>query len=81
MGVTRALQAAEHTYPRCCYSVAMADTTKDRVVRLPRGLVDQMQTIAKAHERSLAAELRVALDAYVRRTLPEADRMLEERTR
>jgi hypothetical protein len=58
----------------------MADTTtKDRVVRLPRGLVDQMQVIARAHERSLAAELRVALDAYVRETLPEAERILKER--
>jgi plasmid stability protein len=57
----------------------MADTTKDRVVRLPRGLIDKMQVIARAHERSLAAELRVALDAYVRQTLPEAKRTLKER--
>jgi plasmid stability protein len=57
----------------------MADTNKDRVVRLPRGLVDQMQIIARAHERSLAAELRVALDAYVQQTLAEGERTLKER--
>lgn len=53
--------------------------TNDRVVRLPRALVDQVQKIAKAHDRSLAAELRVALDAYVRRSLPEAERALTEK--
>jgi predicted transcriptional regulator len=50
-------------------------------VRLPRSLVEQIRTIADAHERSISAELRVALDAYVRRSLPEAERILQERTR
>jgi predicted transcriptional regulator len=45
----------------------MADTSKDRVVRLPRELVEQMQVIARAHERSLAGELRTALKEYVSR--------------
>ena len=39
------------------------DTT---TVRLPRVLVEQVKTIASAHERSLAAEMRVALATYVR---------------
>lgn len=47
-------------------------------MRLPRNLVEQVRVIATAHERSLSAELRVALTAYVRQTLPEAKRMLEE---
>jgi plasmid stability protein len=34
-------------------------------VRLPRGLIEQMRVIANAHERSLSAELRVALREYV----------------
>lgn len=54
---------------------------QDTTVRLPRSLVEQVRVIANAHERSLSAELRVALDAYVRRTLPEAQRQLEERAR
>jgi predicted transcriptional regulator len=40
---------------------------QDRVVRLPRELVDQVQVIAKAHDRSLAGELRAALRQYVSR--------------
>ena len=51
------------------------------MVRLPRPLVEQIRTIAEAHERSISAELRVALDAYVRRTLPEAERTLKEKMR
>ena len=35
-------------------------------VRLPRSLVEQLRPIAVEHDRSLAAELRVALTAYVR---------------
>lgn len=42
-------------------------------VRLPRSLVEQIRTIAEAHDRSIAAELRVALNAYVRQTLPEIE--------
>jgi predicted transcriptional regulator len=51
------------------------------MVRLPRPLVEQIRTIAEAHDRSISAELRVALDAYVRRTLPEAERTLNEKMR
>ncbi len=36
-------------------------------VRLPKALVDQVREIAVAHDRSLAAELRVALVEYVKR--------------
>jgi predicted transcriptional regulator len=50
-------------------------------VRLPRALVDGVREIAMAHERSLSAELRVALDAYVRREGPGARRIIEERAR
>lgn len=50
-------------------------------VRLPRSIVDEMRVIAAAHERSISAELRVALDAYIRRELPGAQRILEERSR
>jgi len=48
-------------------------------VRLPRRLVDDVRVIADANERSISAELRVALSEYTRRTLPEARRVLEER--
>jgi hypothetical protein len=42
-------------------------TTQDvATVRLPRGLVEQVRTLAKRHDRSLSAELRVTLAAYVR---------------
>jgi predicted transcriptional regulator len=45
----------------------MATTQSDTTtVRLPRKLVEQMRRIAVAHDRSLSAELRVALAAYVR---------------
>ncbi len=35
-------------------------------VRLPWSLLEQVREIAVAHDRSLSAELRVALNAYVR---------------
>jgi predicted transcriptional regulator len=35
-------------------------------VRLPRELVEQVRRLAIRHDRSLSAELRVALAAYVR---------------
>ena len=57
-------------------NTSQATTT---TVRLPRALVDNLRPIAAAHERSLSAELRVALDAYVRREGPGAQRILEER--
>jgi predicted transcriptional regulator len=45
----------------------MATTATDTTtVRLPRELVEQMRRIAARHDRSLSAELRVALAAYVR---------------
>jgi hypothetical protein len=58
--------------------MAPADTT---TVRLPRSLVTQIRTIAQAHERSISAELRVAIDAYVRDQLPDAQRTLRERAK
>ena len=38
----------------------------DTTVRLPRKLVEEVRVIANAHERSLSAELRVALREYVK---------------
>jgi plasmid stability protein len=38
---------------------------QDTTVRLPRSLVEQVRVIAGAHERSLSAELRVALRRYI----------------
>ena len=55
-------------YPLCCYDVGMTTTQTQQdstSVRLPRSLVEQLRPIAAAHDRSLAAELRVALTAYV----------------
>ncbi|PZS13489.1 MAG: hypothetical protein DLM64_03220 [Solirubrobacterales bacterium] len=43
------------------------DTAKDTTVRVPRDLLEQVRLVARAHERSLAAEVRVALTEYVRR--------------
>jgi hypothetical protein len=59
----------------------MSTQSPNTTVRLPRSLVEQMRTIAEAHDRSISAELRVALDAYIRQALPEAERILKERTR
>lgn len=36
-------------------------------VRLPRELVEQIRELARRHDRSLSAELRVGLADYVRR--------------
>jgi hypothetical protein len=51
--------------------------TKDTTVRVPWELLEQMKVIAKTHERSLVAEVRYALNQYVRS--PEAKRALQER--
>ncbi len=40
--------------------------TKDTTVRVPWELLEQVKAIAKAHDRSLVAEVRVALDGYVK---------------
>jgi predicted transcriptional regulator len=67
------------------YNACMMPTTKPQrpsvSVRLPRALVDEVRVIAEAHDRSISAELRVALDAYVRREAQGARRILEGRTR
>jgi predicted transcriptional regulator len=39
----------------------------DATVRLPWEVLDQMKALASAHERSLRAEVRVALAEYVKR--------------
>jgi predicted transcriptional regulator len=44
----------------------MATTQDTTTVRLPRDLVEAMRGLAELHDRSLSAELRVALTAYVR---------------
>jgi hypothetical protein len=54
-------------------------TTNTTNVRLPSRLVESVRVIAHAHDRSLSAELRVALDEYTRRMLPGAQRVLDER--
>lgn len=59
----------------------MTTANPTTTVRVPRSLIEQLRTIADAHDRSISAELRVALDAYIRRTLPEAQRVLKEKTR
>lgn len=48
-------------------------------VRLPVSIVNDLRVIAQAHERSVAAELRVALADYIKREAPDARRILEER--
>ena len=42
-------------------------------VRLPMSLVNEVREVAQAHDRSLAAEVRVALTEYVRREAPRAE--------
>lgn len=60
----------------------MTTTTQDNTtVRIPRSLIERLRIVAQAHERSLSAELRVALDAYIRETLPDAKRELKRRSR
>jgi predicted transcriptional regulator len=50
----------------------MTTTSPDTTtVRLPRSIIEQVRTIAQAHDRSLSAELRVALADYVRRNSEE----------
>jgi hypothetical protein len=44
----------------------MTNTSPDTTVRLPRSLIEQVRTLARAHDRSLSAELRVALAEYIR---------------
>jgi hypothetical protein len=51
----------------------------DMNVRLPRDLVERIRVIAQAEERSLSAQLRVALNDYAKQRLPEARRKLKER--
>ena len=53
-------------------------TTDTTNVRLPSRLVESVRVIARAHDRSLSAELRVALNEYARRMAPGARRMLDE---
>lgn len=48
-------------------------------MRLPTRIIDEVRVIARAYDRSLSAQLRVALDAYIRAEGPEARRILAER--
>ena len=59
----------------------MTTSAPQTMVRIPTVLADQMRMIAQAHERSLSAELRVALDAYARQELPKVRRTLKARAR
>jgi hypothetical protein len=56
-------------------------TPPPAMVRIPQYLYGPFRLIADAHERSISAELRVALDAYVDQQLPEAKRTLQRRKR
>jgi predicted transcriptional regulator len=38
---------------------------QDTTVRLPRTLIEQVRSLAQRHERSLSAELRVAIRHYI----------------
>lgn len=49
----------------CVYGACMAEPKTWTNVRLPNDLADQLRTLAQAHERSLSAELRVAVSAYI----------------
>jgi predicted DNA-binding protein len=44
------------------HAIKPVDTTN---IRIPRDLAEKLRQLAIAHERSLAAELRVAIAAYV----------------
>jgi predicted transcriptional regulator len=51
-------------------------------IPLPKEVIDQIRPIARAHDRSLSAELRVALLDYVERNTPRpsyAEQLLEEK--
>jgi predicted transcriptional regulator len=48
-------------------------TPPNTTVRLPVSLVEQLRPIARAHDRSLSGELRVALAAYVREQKKEIE--------
>ena len=50
------------------------DSSRSTPVRVPESLYGQLRVIAAAHERSISAEVRVALDAYVRHELPKVKR-------
>jgi predicted transcriptional regulator len=51
-------------------------------IRLPKAIIDQIRPIARAHDRSLSAELRIALLDYAERNTPRpsyAEQLLEEK--
>jgi predicted transcriptional regulator len=56
----------------------MVDTAST-TVRLPVSIVNEVRVIAQAHERSLSAELRVALTEYIRRERASARRKARQR--
>jgi len=45
----------------------MTDTPVMTSVKLPMTLIDQIRAIAKAHDRSVHAEVRWALNEYIQR--------------
>ncbi len=64
---TRGPEAWSYSHPPRVYTVYMTATEQhgDTTVRLPRTLVEQVRSLAQRHERSLSAELRVALRHYI----------------
>ena len=59
----------------------MLTSSQNAMVRIPQATYGLLRLIADAHERSISAELRVALDDYIDRELPEAKQMLQRRKR
>ena len=63
---SRRLAAALGMHAPCVYYACMTTDPKTWTnVRLPNDLADQLRALAQAHERSLSAELRVAVSAYM----------------
>jgi hypothetical protein len=58
----------------------MASTPKDTAsARLARRLMEDLRVIAEANQRSVSAELRIAVERYNRAELAEARRVIAER--
>ena len=52
---------------------------KDTTVRVPWELLERLKVIARAHDRSLVAEVRVALTGYADRIEKEQERKAAKR--
>jgi len=52
-------------HSQCMYHADMAITSPTTMVRLPTSIVNRIRVIAAAHDRSISAEVRVALNDYL----------------